>query len=78
MLELVCSSNLARVAHQYTSTLHTMAWSAAPDTSTETQRRYRAEFMNRARSELGIDEPAVYDFPGTGAAMRTPGSKELS
>jgi hypothetical protein len=66
LLELVCSFGLASVAHKYTSTLHTLAWSSSTDKASASQKEYRAEFMEAARRELGIQGPRLYPSTGTG------------
>lgn len=66
LLELVCSFGLASVAHKYTSTLHSLASSTAGG-SPARQKEYRAEFMEAARNELGIDGPRLYPAISTGS-----------
>jgi hypothetical protein len=60
LLELVCGFDLASVAHKYTSTLHSLAWSTSIDEPSASQKKYRAEFMEAARRELGIQGPRLY------------------
>jgi hypothetical protein len=65
LLELVCSFGLASVAHKYTSTLHSLVSSSAGGSSAR-QKEYRAEFMEAARNELGIEGPRLYPATGIG------------
>ncbi|GAA2646074.1 hypothetical protein GCM10010399_94610 [Dactylosporangium fulvum] len=58
LLELVCGHDVASTAHRFTSTLENMARGGAD--LTDRQRANRAEFMESARCELGIDGPRLY------------------
>lgn len=60
LLELVCGFELASVAHKYASTLHTLAQAPSIDQASAGQHEYRAEFMEAARRELGVQGPRLY------------------
>jgi hypothetical protein len=64
LLELVCSFGLASVAHKYTSTLDVLAWSTSMEEASASQKSCRAEFMEAARRELGIQGPHLYRTSG--------------
>jgi len=66
LLELVCSFDLASAAHRYTSTLHDLAQSPSIAGPSAAQKECRAEFMEAARRELGIDGRRLYPPTGTG------------
>ncbi len=66
LLELVCSPSLASVAHRYVSTLHSLA-SSSTTGSTARHNEHRAEFMEAARDELGIDGSRLYPATGDGS-----------
>jgi hypothetical protein len=53
--ELVCSAQLAQVAHDYTLTLHDLLRSGIPMEQSTTKRELRYAFMEAARKELGVE-----------------------
>jgi hypothetical protein len=71
-LELVCSFELASIAHKYTTTIHTLAWSTTLPERSAQQREYRAEFMEGARRELGIQGPRLYRSTKTDSGTARP------
>ena len=58
-IELTCSNDVASAAHRYTSILSHRVWRPSEGQSA-VQRDYRADFMESARRELGIEEPRLY------------------
>jgi hypothetical protein len=58
-LELVCGPELTAAAHRYTSVLDSLVWSSTVEPGTG-RSRYRAEFMDEARRQLGVAGPPLY------------------
>lgn len=78
VLELVCSVELATAAHGYTSTLDNLVWSSSLDELSGEQKIHRAEFMEAARHEMGVDRRRPYPAGGTGtSAGLQPSSSRL-
>lgn len=53
--ELVCSTQLAQAAHDYTRTLHDLVRSGIPMEQPTPKRDLRYAFMETARRELGVE-----------------------
>jgi hypothetical protein len=75
LVELACSNDLASIAHRYTSILNERVWRPSEGQSA-VQRDHRADFMEAARRELGIEEPRLYAPRRTEVIERLPAQEE--
>jgi hypothetical protein len=75
VVELTCRNDTASIAHRYTSILNQRVWRPS-EGQTAVQRDHRAEFMEAARRELGIEEPRLYAPRRTEVIERLPAPEE--
>jgi len=75
LVELACGNDLASIAHRYTSILQQRVWKPSEGQSA-VQRDRRADFMEAARRELGVQEPRLYPPKRPEVVQRRPAPDE--